>query len=89
MIRDLRKDEPYLAYADFDFKVCCATAGDCYARYLVRMDEMRESLKIVEQAIENLPAGPVNVGVDERTTLPDQAAGLSDASKGRSRTSSW
>ena len=70
--RDLRKDEPYLAYADFDFQVCCATAGDCFARYLVRMAEMRESLKIVEQAIENLPAGPVNVGIDERTALPDK-----------------
>jgi NADH-quinone oxidoreductase subunit D len=68
--RDLRKDEPYLSYADFDFKVCCARAGDCYARYLVRMAEMRESLKIVEQAIENLPSGPVNVGIDQRTTLP-------------------
>ncbi len=68
--RDLRKDEPYLAYKDFDFQVCCATAGDCYARYLVRMAEMRESLRIVEQAIENLPSGPVNVGEDERTTLP-------------------
>ncbi len=68
--RDLRKDEPYLAYQDFDFQVCCASAGDCFARYLVRMAEMRESLKIVEQAVENLPAGPVNVGVDERTTLP-------------------
>jgi NADH-quinone oxidoreductase subunit D len=68
--RDLRKDEPYLAYKDLDFQVCCATAGDCYARYLVRMAEMRESLKIVEQAVENLPGGPVNVGVDERTTLP-------------------
>ena len=54
--RDLRKDEPYLAYTDFDFQVCCATAGDCFARYLVRMAEMRESLKIVAQAIENLPA---------------------------------
>ena len=70
MTRDLRKDEPYLAYADFDFNVCCATAGDCFARYYVRMAEMRESLKIVAQAIENIPAGPVNVGVDERTTLP-------------------
>jgi NADH-quinone oxidoreductase subunit D len=70
--RDLRKDEPYLAYADFDFQVCCATAGDCFARYLVRMAEMRESLKIVEQAIENLPSGPVNVGIDERTTLPNK-----------------
>jgi NADH-quinone oxidoreductase subunit D len=68
--RDLRKDEPYLAYGDFDFQVCCATAGDCLTRYLVRMAEMRESLKIVEQAIENLPSGPVNVGIDQRTALP-------------------
>ncbi|MFV1964129.1 MAG: NADH dehydrogenase (quinone) subunit D [Pirellulaceae bacterium] len=70
--RDLRKDEPYLAYADFDFKVCCAKAGDCFARYYVRMEEMRESLKIVEQAVENLPAGPINVGVNERVTLPSK-----------------
>ncbi len=68
--RDLRKDEPYLAYADFDFNVCCAAAGDCFARYYVRMAEMRESLKIVTAAIDNLPAGPANVGVDERTALP-------------------
>ncbi|MGD9647755.1 MAG: NADH dehydrogenase (quinone) subunit D [Pirellulales bacterium] len=70
--RDLRKDEPYLAYQDFDFDVCCATAGDCLARYLVRMAEMRESMKIVAQAIENLPAGPVNVGIDQRTALPQK-----------------
>ena len=68
--RDLRKDEPYLAYADFDFKVCCARAGDCFARYYVRMAELRESLKIIDQAIENLPPGPVNVDVGERTALP-------------------
>ncbi|MCA9151314.1 MAG: NADH-quinone oxidoreductase subunit D [Planctomycetales bacterium] len=68
--RDLRKDEPYLSYADFDFQVCCAKAGDCFARYYVRMAELRESLKIVTQAIENLPAGPVDVGIDERATLP-------------------
>jgi NADH-quinone oxidoreductase subunit D len=68
--RDLRKDEPYLAYPDLDFQVCCATAGDCFARYYVRMAEMRESLRIIHQALENLPAGPLNIGVDERTTLP-------------------
>jgi NADH-quinone oxidoreductase subunit D len=68
--RDLRKDEPYLAYADFQFQVCCAAAGDCYARYLVRMQEMRESLKIVAQAIENLPAGDIHIGIDQRTSLP-------------------
>jgi len=71
--RDLRKDEPYLAYADFDFQVCCATAGDCFARYYVRMAEMHESLRIVAQAVENIPAGPINVGVDERTTLPSKS----------------
>ena len=68
--RDLRKDEPYLAYKDFDFQVCCATAGDCYTRYLVRMAEMEQSGKIIQQAVENLPPGPVNVGIDQRTTLP-------------------
>lgn len=68
--RDLRKDEPYLAYSDFDFQVCCAQAGDCYARYLVRMAEMEESLKIVQQAVENLPSGPVNLGDEDRAILP-------------------
>jgi NADH-quinone oxidoreductase subunit D len=72
VVRDLRKDEPYLAYKDFDFKVVCATAGDCYARYLVRMEEMLESIKIVRQAIENLPAGPINVGAESRVIVPDQ-----------------
>jgi NADH-quinone oxidoreductase subunit D len=70
--RDLRRDEPYLAYKDFDFQVACANAGDCLARYLVRFEEMRQSLRIVEQAIENIPAGPLNVGDDERTVLPDK-----------------
>ena len=68
--RDLRKDEPYLAYGDLDFQVCCSKTGDCYARYLVRMAEMRESLRMVEQLVEHLPSGPINVGVSERTTLP-------------------
>ncbi len=68
--RDLRKDEPYLAYADFDFKICCAKAGDCFARYYVRIGEIKESLKIISQAIENLPEGPVDIGIDERATLP-------------------
>jgi len=70
--RDLRKDEPYLAYKDFDFNVCCATAGDCYARYLVRIEEMKQSLRIIHQAIENLPSGPVNVGPDQRMALPSK-----------------
>lgn len=71
--RDLRRDEPYLAYADFDFKVCCMRTGDCYARYLVRMAEIEQSLSIVRQAIENLPQGPINVDVGGRWTLPDKS----------------
>jgi NADH-quinone oxidoreductase subunit D len=74
VVRDLRKDEPYLAYPDLDFKVICATSGDCLARYLVRMDEMLESLKIIHQCIENLPSGPVNVDLDSKLVVPDQTA---------------
>src|SRR5947209_13203696 len=72
VVRDLRKDEPYLAYKDFDFKVVCATGCDAYARYLVRMEEMLESLKIVHQAVENLPSGAVNVDVNSKAVFPDQ-----------------
>jgi NADH-quinone oxidoreductase subunit D len=74
VVRDLRKDEPYLAYKDFDFQVVCSKAGDCLARYLVRMDEMLESIKIIGQAIENLPSGPVNVDVNSKVVPPDQLA---------------
>jgi NADH-quinone oxidoreductase subunit D len=76
VVRDLRKDEPYLAYPDLQssFKICCATGGDCLARYLVRMDEMAESLKIIEAAVENLPTGPVNVSLDDKLTIPDKQA---------------
>jgi NADH-quinone oxidoreductase subunit D len=72
VVRDLRKDEPYLAFGDFDFQVVCATGGDCLARYLVRMEEMLESLKIIHQAIENLPSGPINVDVNSKVVLPNQ-----------------
>jgi NADH-quinone oxidoreductase subunit D len=74
VVRDVRKDEPYLAYADFDYQVVCATGGDCYSRYLVRMDEMQESLKIIHQAIENLPAGAPNVDVESKAVFPDKSA---------------
>jgi NADH-quinone oxidoreductase subunit D len=70
--RDVRIDEPYLAYSDFDFQICCSRAGDCYARYIVRIEEIRESLKIVQQALDNLPAGPVQVSADERVRLPSK-----------------
>src|SRR5262249_43581468 len=70
VVRDIRKDEPYLAYKDFDFKVICSNGCDGLARYLVRMDEMLESLKIVNQAIENLPSGAVNVDVESKVVQP-------------------
>jgi NADH-quinone oxidoreductase subunit D len=74
VVRDLRKDEPYLAYNDFEFKIVCSQGGDCYARYLVRMQEMIESIRIIEQALENIPAGPINVSVDSDVVLPAKPA---------------
>ena len=65
---DLRRNAPYSGYEQYDFAVAVEDAGDCYARYLVRIREMRESVKIVRQAYEGLPTGPVNV--DERKMLP-------------------
>ena len=56
---DLRKARPYMGYEQYDFDVPVRTEGDTYARYLVRVQELRESLKIVEQALNKLPMGPV------------------------------
>lgn len=74
--RDLRKDEPYLAYEELSssFQMVCATGGDCYSRYLVRMGEMMESLNIIKAAIENLPSGPINVTADGKYTIPDKSS---------------
>jgi NADH-quinone oxidoreductase subunit D len=55
---DLRRDEPYCGYEQYEFDVPVETAGDTFARYLVRMEEMRQSLRIIEQAINRLPMGP-------------------------------
>jgi len=74
VVRDVRKDDPYLVYKDLDFQVVCAEEGDCYARYLVRMEEMLESLKIIHQAIENLPSGPVNVDIEGKAIIPEKSA---------------
>lgn len=72
VVRDLRRDEPYLAYDDFEFDIVCAAAGDCYARFQVRMREMLESLKIIQQAIENLPAGPIYPEGLDKVAFPDK-----------------
>ena len=58
---DLRKSQPYDCYADLDFDIPIGKNGDCYDRYLVRIWEMRESLKIIHQCIEKMPGGPVKV----------------------------
>lgn len=74
VVRDVRKDDPYLIYDQLDFQVVCSQEGDCYARYLVRMEEMLESLKIIHQVIENLPAGPACVDVEGKAGLPDKSS---------------
>jgi NADH-quinone oxidoreductase subunit C/D len=56
---DLRRARPYMGYENYDFDIPVASTGDSYARYLVRLEEMRQSLRIIEQAIDKLPGGPV------------------------------
>jgi NADH-quinone oxidoreductase subunit D len=74
---DVRKDFPYLGYETYDFEVPVGTAGDVYDRFLVRMEELRQSTRILEQAIARLPDGPVNVD-DHRTVLPPKSRATSD-----------
>ena len=66
---DIRKNKPYSSYEDFDFKVPVETVGDCFARYRVRMVEFREAIKIVRQALDRLPDGPIS----SRTALKSVA----------------
>ena len=58
---DIRKTDPYEAYEEMDFEPQCSDLGDCYGRYLVRMGEMRESCKIIRQALKKMPKGAVRV----------------------------
>lgn len=69
--RDLRKDRPYLGYENYEFDVPVTDEGDCYARYLVRMEEVRQAVGICRQVLDRMPSGPVNV-VDAKSTLPDK-----------------
>jgi NADH-quinone oxidoreductase subunit D len=68
---DLRKKQPYSSYDKFDFEVPTRLDGDVYARYLVRLDEIRESLKIVRQALDGLPEGPIKANAPH-IVLPDR-----------------
>lgn len=68
---DLRKAQPYEIYEQLDFKIPIGKNGDCYDRYLVRIEEMRESLKIIKQCIDKMPKGPVQTE-DKKLTPPSR-----------------
>ena len=69
---DLRKDQPYCGYEQYDFAVPVRTEGDCFSRYLVRVHEMRESLKIIRQALDLLPEGP-SMTADRKVSFPPRS----------------
>jgi len=68
---DLRKSQPYDGYEKYDFQIPVGKNGDCYDRYLIRMLEMRESIKIIRQVIDNMPIGPAK-SVDHKVTPPSR-----------------
>jgi NADH-quinone oxidoreductase subunit D len=74
---DVRKDRPYLGYDEFDFDVPIGVHGDVYDRYRVRLEEMFQSNRIIEQALDRLRPGPVNVS-DPRVILPPKSRAMSD-----------
>ncbi len=74
---DVRKDRPYLDYETYDFEIPIGEKGDVYDRYLCRFEEMRQSVRILEQAINRLPDGPINVD-DSRVSLPPKTEAMSD-----------
>ncbi len=74
---DVRKDRPYLGYDEFDFDVPIGEHGDIYDRYRVRLEEMFQSVRILDQALDRLRPGPVNVS-DPRVILPPKSKAMSD-----------
>jgi NADH-quinone oxidoreductase subunit D len=69
---DVRKARPYLTYSEYQFDIPVGSVGDCYDRYLCRLEELRQSVRIIEQALNTLPGGPINVG-DGKGFLPAKA----------------
>ena len=74
---DVRKDRPYYDYETYDWDVVVGEKGDNYDRYLCRMQEMRESLKIIQQCLDRMPEGPINVD-DPRVILPSKTDAMND-----------
>jgi NADH-quinone oxidoreductase subunit D len=72
---DLRKRHPYLGYEQYEFDVPIGSVGDCYDRYLVRMEEMRQSVRILNQVLARLPDGPINVN-DPKNVAPPKTTVL-------------
>ena len=72
---DLRKKQPYLDYQNYDFDVAIGETGDCYDRYLVRLEEMRQSVRILHQALDRMPDGPINI-VDGKNVAPPKQSVL-------------
>jgi NADH-quinone oxidoreductase subunit D len=79
--RDIRKDEPYLCFRDnwdgqgadaVKFSVPIAADGDCYCRYLVRLEELKQSAKIIDQLIDRIPGGPINTYPDGKAHIPEK-----------------
>jgi len=68
---DTRRATPYLGYESYDFDIPVGQVGDCYDRYAVRMEEMRQSIRILRQAIDRLPSGPIHVD-DPKNVLPSK-----------------
>ncbi len=73
---DVRKAKPYLGYQRYDFEIPVGTEGDVYDRYLVRVEEMRQSVRILDQALRTIPEGPVNID-DPKIFLPEKSRVLS------------
>lgn len=69
---DIRKDNPYLVYDRFDFDVPVGTDGDCFDRYMCRVEEMRQAARIISQAIQQIPDGPVNANAPDIVAPPRQ-----------------
>ena len=78
---DVRRAYPYHVYDELDFEIPVGENGDCYDRYLVRMEEMQQSMRIIEQALEKMPGGAVNVDAEGKAI--ESAVTVDEAKMGR------